>query len=118
MTKLDERINCHGNINEPVAKLQRKQYISQEELAHIAWLARIELTEKERELFIGQINEILDYFRKIDEAHTEGMAPTYHVLDFVNIFRQDEVEKSLPKEEPLKIAPKKEGNFFKSPRMV
>jgi aspartyl-tRNA(Asn)/glutamyl-tRNA(Gln) amidotransferase subunit C len=95
-----------------------KKHISKEEVEHIAWLARIELTEMEKDLFTEQFNRILDYFRKIDEAKTEELPPTYHVLGLVNVFRKDEVGEPLPKDEPLKNAPKKEDRFFKSPRIV
>jgi len=95
-----------------------KNQISREEIEHIAWLAHIELTEEEKEIFTEQFNRILGFFKKIDEADTERVLPTYHVLDLVNIQRADEVEESLPKDEPLKNAPKKEERFFKSPRIV
>jgi aspartyl-tRNA(Asn)/glutamyl-tRNA(Gln) amidotransferase subunit C len=99
-------------------KLSEKRHISREEVEHVAWLAHVELTEEEKVLFTEQFNNILDYFRKIDEADTEDVPPTYHVLDLVNIYRKDEPKEPLPKEEPLKNAAKKEDGFFKSPRMV
>ncbi|MCW4019840.1 MAG: Asp-tRNA(Asn)/Glu-tRNA(Gln) amidotransferase subunit GatC [Candidatus Bathyarchaeota archaeon] len=99
-------------------KPTQKPHISRKEVEHVAWLAHIELTEEEKTLFTEQFNKILDYFRKIDEAETEDVDPTYHVLDLVNIFRKDEAEESLPREEPLKNAPKTEDGFFKSPRIV
>jgi aspartyl-tRNA(Asn)/glutamyl-tRNA(Gln) amidotransferase subunit C len=89
-----------------------------EEVRHIAELAHIELTEEEEAIFTEQFNRILEYFSKIDEVDTEGMPPTYHVLDLVNVYREDEVEESLGEDEPLRNAPKKEGRFFKSPRIV
>jgi len=99
-------------------KPNRKKQISREEVEHVAWLAHVELTEEEKEVFTEQFNKILGFFKKIDEADTEHVPPTYHVLDLVNVQRTDEVEESLPKDEPLKNAPKKEERFFKSPRIV
>jgi len=96
----------------------KKRHISKEEVEHIAWLARIELSEKEKELFTEQFNKILDYFKKIDEVETEEIPPTYHVLDLVNVYREDKVSPSLPPEKILKNAPKKEKRFFKAPRIV
>jgi aspartyl-tRNA(Asn)/glutamyl-tRNA(Gln) amidotransferase subunit C len=95
-----------------------KSQISREEVEHIAWLAHIEITEEEKEIFTEQFNRILGFFKTIDEANTERVPPTYHVLDLVNVQRADEVEESLPKDEPLKNAPKKEERFFKSPRII
>lgn len=95
-----------------------RKHISKSEIGHIAWLAHIELTEEEKELFTEQFNRILDFFRKIDEVDTNDVPPTYHVLELVNVYRKDEVEKSLPKEEVLKNAPRRKDDFFKSPRIV
>ena len=96
----------------------KKKHLSKKEVEHIAWLAHIELSEKEKILFTEQFNEILDYFKKIDEIDTEGIEPTYHVLDLKNVSRKDKKEPSLPTEEALENAPKKEKNFIKAPRIV
>ncbi|MBS7648701.1 MAG: Asp-tRNA(Asn)/Glu-tRNA(Gln) amidotransferase subunit GatC [Candidatus Bathyarchaeia archaeon] len=95
-----------------------KKRVSRDDVEHIAWLAHIELTEEEKELFTEQFNRILEFFRKIDEVNTEGIPPTYHVLDLVNVFRRDESKEPLSKEDILRNAPKKEGDFFKSPKIV
>jgi aspartyl-tRNA(Asn)/glutamyl-tRNA(Gln) amidotransferase subunit C len=105
-------------VEVPLVKQLRISHISRDEVEHVAWLAHIELTEEEKTLFTEQLNRILDYFRKIDEADTKNVQPTYHVLDLVNVYRNDKAKKSLPKQEPLKNAPKEEDGFFKSPRIV
>jgi len=92
--------------------------VSVEEVRHIAELAHIELTKEEEILFTEQFNRILDYFSKIDEVNTEDVPPTYHVLDLVNVYREDKVQEPQIKEDPLKNAPKREGRFFKSSRIV
>jgi len=96
----------------------KRQHLSKEEVEHVAWLARIELSEEEKALFTEQFNEILEYFRKIDEVDTEDVEPTFHVLDLQNVSRKDEPQPSLPPEEALRNAPKKEKNFIKAPRIV
>lgn len=96
----------------------KQQHLSKKDIEHVAWLAHIELTEKEKTLFTEQFNDILDYFKKIDEVDTEGIEPTYHVLEINNVFRRDEIAPSLSTEEALKNAPKKEKKFFKAPRIV
>ena len=96
----------------------RNRRLSKKEVEHTAWLAHIELSEKEKTLFTEQFNDILDYFKKIDEIDTEDVEPTYHVLDLMNIYREDKAKPSLPKEEALKNAPKKEKQFLKAPRIV
>ena len=89
-----------------------------EEIRHIAELAHIELTKEEERIFTEQFNRILEYFSMIDEADTENVPLTYHVLDLVNVYREDEVHESMKRDEPLRNASKKEGRFFKSPRIV
>ena len=96
----------------------KRQHLSKKEVEHIACLAHIELSDKEKSLFTEQFNEILDYFKKIDEVDTEGVEPTYHVLDLKNVSRTDETTPSLPIEEALRNAPKKEKKFIKAPRII
>ena len=96
----------------------KRQHLSKKEVEHIAWLAHIELSDQEKSLFTEQFNEILDYFKKIDEVDTEGVEPTYHVLDLKNVSRTDKTTPSLPIEEALRNAPKKEKKFIKAPRIV
>jgi aspartyl-tRNA(Asn)/glutamyl-tRNA(Gln) amidotransferase subunit C len=96
----------------------KRKHLSKKEVEHIAWLAHIELSDKEKILFTEQFNEILDYFKKIDEVDTDGVEPTYHVLDLKNVSRTDETLPSLPIEEALRNAPKKEKKFIKAPRIV
>ena len=96
----------------------KRPHLSKKEVEHIAWLAHIELSDEEKALFTEQFNEILDYFQKIDKVDTEGVEPTYHVLDLENVSRKDETKPSLTTEEALKNAPKKEKKFLKAPRIV
>jgi aspartyl-tRNA(Asn)/glutamyl-tRNA(Gln) amidotransferase subunit C len=96
----------------------KRKHLSKKEVEHIAWLAHIELSDQEKTLFTEQFNEILDYFKKIDEVDTKGVEPTYHVLDLKNVSRNDRTKPSLPTEEALRNAPKKEKKFIKAPRIV
>jgi len=95
-----------------------KPYITKEQVEHIAWLARIKLTDEEKENLILTFSDILDYFRKIDEVDTSEIDYTFHGVQIKNIMREDIVRPSLSLEEALKNAPKKEKNFIKAPRMV
>ncbi len=95
--------------------------ITSKDLEHIAWLSRLELSQKDREKYTPQLNSVLDYFVELDEVDIEGIEPTYHVLALSNVFRNDEAgipTKSLSEEEALSGAPKKQDGFFKAPRMM
>jgi aspartyl-tRNA(Asn)/glutamyl-tRNA(Gln) amidotransferase subunit C len=95
-----------------------KKQLSKKEVEHIAWLVHIELSESEKEIFTEQFNEILDYFKKIDAVDTRGVQPTYQILDLVNVYREDQVERSVSTETALRNAPKKEKTFFRASRIV
>ncbi|TRZ68825.1 MAG: Asp-tRNA(Asn)/Glu-tRNA(Gln) amidotransferase subunit GatC [Methanothrix sp.] len=92
--------------------------ITGEDVDHISWLASIKVAENEKEEFVGQFNTVLDYFHQLDELDTEDVEPTYRVVDIVNVFREDVAKESLPQEEALCNAPKRENDYFKSPRIV
>lgn len=95
----------------------KRQHLSKKDVEHVAWLAHIELSDQEKTLFTEQLNEILEYFKKIDTVDTKGVEPTYHVLDLNNVSRADEKKPSLTTEEALRNAPKKEKKFLKAPRI-
>ncbi|RJS94246.1 Asp-tRNA(Asn)/Glu-tRNA(Gln) amidotransferase subunit GatC [Candidatus Bathyarchaeota archaeon] len=97
--------------------MNRNNRVPIEEVKHIAELAHIELSSEEERVFTQQFNKILDYFSKIDEVNTDDVPPTYHVIDLVNVYREDNIQRFIM-EDPLKNAPKKEDRYFKSPRIV
>ena len=96
---------------------ERKRMITPEEVEHIGWLARIKLTGEEKEQYAEQMNDILDYFGKIDEIKTD-VEPTYHVLELHNVFRDDASSGSLEQDTALANAPKEKDGFFKAPRIM
>jgi len=91
--------------------------IDEDVVRHIAWLARIQLEEEEIKKLIPQLSKILEYFSILDEVQEE-VEPLYHVNDLVNVFREDDPEEPLPREEILRNAPKKEDGYFRGPRVV
>jgi len=91
--------------------------ITKKDVEHIGWLARIELTEEEKEKLTKQLNSILDYFEKLDEIEAD-VSPMYHVFGLTNVFRDDVARKSMSQEDALGNTPKKEKGYFKGPRIV
>ena len=92
--------------------------VSKEDVEYVAKLARIELSEEEKDTLTSQLSSILDHIQKLNELDTEGVEPTFHVLDVTNVFREDVVRPSLPTEEVLKNAPARDGDFFKVPKII
>ncbi len=92
--------------------------ITREEVRHVAFLARLELTPEEEELYSEQLARIIDYMEKLKELDTTGIGPTTHPIPTPNPYREDKVQPSIPQEEALRNAPDKERGFFKVPRII
>jgi aspartyl-tRNA(Asn)/glutamyl-tRNA(Gln) amidotransferase subunit C len=92
--------------------------LTKESVAHLAWLARIELSDQEQQRFTAQLNTILEHFAMIDHVDTRDVRPTFHTFDLVNVMRDDDVEPCLTMEEALQNAPRREQGYFKAPRIV
>ena len=92
--------------------------LTREEVLHVAELARLSLSPEEIELFTVQLNEILEYVEKLQELDTSGVAPLAHVIPLFNIFREDQVRKSLPLDAVLENAPAREDGNFLVPRVI
>jgi aspartyl-tRNA(Asn)/glutamyl-tRNA(Gln) amidotransferase subunit C len=92
--------------------------VSAEEVRRVAALARLRLSDEEVESMQGQMSRILDYMDKLNEVDTSGVQPMAHVLDLVNVLREDRVEQRISREEGLKNAPDTDGTFFRVPRVI
>jgi len=86
--------------------------VDDEEIGHVAELARIDLDESEVDRFAEQFADILDYFEALDSVPAVESEP-----DLVNVLRPDEVESCLDQAEALKNAPETEDGYFKGPRV-
>ena len=89
--------------------------ISRDEVLHVARLARLALTDEEVERLGAQLSAILEAVGKVAELDLEGVEPTAHPLDLVNVWAEDEPRPSLPVDEALASAPDREGGFFRVP---
>lgn len=92
--------------------------ISQEEVRHVAGLARLEITDQEIERMTDQLDDILRYVAKLDEVDTTDVPATTHTQQVVNAFRDDVVKPSLEREAALKNAPEDNGSSFVVPRII
>jgi len=92
--------------------------ITKKEVVHIAELARLSFSEKEMELFTEQLNQILVYMEKLNEIDTSEIKPTYHALDLINVFREDQIEPSLSTQKVLFNAPQSDKDMVTVPRII
>ena len=89
--------------------------LREEEVKHIAKLARISLKEKEILKYKKQLTSILDYFEKIKKAETEEILPTVNISGLKNVFRSDESkpESGERRKKLIEAAPEKENGLIK-----
>lgn len=92
--------------------------ITKTDVENVAFLARLELTEEEKETYTKQLNDILGYFRFLEQLDTENVQPTAHVLPLKNVFREDWVGQHLSLEEALSNCPDRDENYIKVPRII
>jgi len=88
------------------------------DIEKVARLARLELSEGEKETFGNQLEQILTYMEQLNRLDTTGVEPTSHAIPIYNVFREDEVKLSFPQEEVLAISPDEEDGHFKVPRII
>ena len=92
--------------------------ISDAQVEHVAQLARLALSAEEKQRLTEQLNAILSYMEQLNEVPTDGVEPTAHVLDLVNVFRDDTVHQTLSADAALANAPETAHHFFVVPRIV
>ncbi len=92
--------------------------ITKKDVEHVAKLARLELTEQEKEKFTIQFSNILDYFSQLSEINTENIEPMAHAIPMVNVMREDKVNLPCDRDKILDNAPLEEDGYFKVPRIT
>lgn len=103
-------------------RLQRgrpqRDRLQRDQVAHVARLARLSLTEDELELFTGQLAQVLDHAADVAALDLAGVPPTAHPLPVENVLRPDEVRPGLDRAEVLAAAPQVEDDRFRVPRIT
>jgi aspartyl-tRNA(Asn)/glutamyl-tRNA(Gln) amidotransferase subunit C len=92
--------------------------LTTDDVAHVARLARLELSDEELDTFTGQLASVLDHANDVAALDLGGIEPTAHPFPLVNVLRADVVLPSLDRAEVLAAAPATEGDRFWVPRIV
>jgi aspartyl-tRNA(Asn)/glutamyl-tRNA(Gln) amidotransferase subunit C len=92
--------------------------ISDDEIEHLADLARLDLGEKEKDELEGDLNEILNLAEKIQDLKTEDVVPTNHVLPLDDVTREDEVREGPEPSDVLDEAPESSDGYFVVPKVI
>ncbi len=91
---------------------------SKMDIKQIADLARLNLRPEEKDKLAGDLESILAYVDQLQEVDVTSVEPTSHVLPIENVFRKDEARPSGVRDRVLEHAPKREGSFFKVPKVI
>ena len=92
--------------------------ISRDDVAHLARLARLAVTDEELDVFAGQLDVILGAVARVSEVAAADIPPTSHAAPMTNVFRADEVRPCLPRDAVLAGAPAVEDYKFRVPRIL
>jgi aspartyl-tRNA(Asn)/glutamyl-tRNA(Gln) amidotransferase subunit C len=92
--------------------------IGKKDVEHVARLARLEITDTEKEAFTQQLGAILSYVEKLNALKTEGVEPTATAPGQASVFREDTARPSLPAEKALANAPEQADGFFVVPKII
>ncbi len=92
--------------------------ITRDEVAHLARLARLAVTDSELDVFAGQLDVILKSVARVGEVAADDIPPTSHAVPLENVFRADELRPGLSQEQALSGAPASEDGRFRVPQIL
>ncbi len=92
--------------------------LTRADVEHVAYLARLGLSEEELARLEGQLNHILDQYATLAELDTDAIPPTAQTIELENILRDDVARPSMPPEDVLANAPERDGDFFVVPAIL
>ncbi len=92
--------------------------ISEKEVAHVAHLARLRLSDEELRRFTSQLSAVLDHAKDVEALQLEGVEPMAHPLPLENVTRKDEIHEMVERDSILAQAPAVEDGRFKVPKIL
>jgi len=92
--------------------------LSEADVLKVASLSRLKLSESEVNTLRKQMGSVLTYIAMLDELDTDSIEPMAHAIEISNVFREDELRESLPREKALSNAPQTDGNYFLVPAIL
>jgi aspartyl-tRNA(Asn)/glutamyl-tRNA(Gln) amidotransferase subunit C len=92
--------------------------LSRDEVAHLARLARLAVTDEELDMFADQLQVILGAVARVRDVAAADIPPTSHAVPMTNVYRPDEVRPCLPRDAVLAAAPRAENGKFRVPQIL
>lgn len=88
------------------------------DIEYVAKLARLKLTDAEKERFSNQMVTIIDYIEKLNELDTKDVEPTAHILGLNNVFRDDEATEPLTDQDLINDSPAHSKGHYEVPKII
>tara|TARA_Y100001978_G_C23689223_1_gene433730 strand:+ start:1970 stop:2263 length:294 start_codon:yes stop_codon:yes gene_type:complete len=92
--------------------------ITKDQVSKVAKLARLKLNDEEIDNHAIQIEKILDYINQLEKIDTENVQCTTRAIEVINVFRNDEKKQFNNRDEILNLAPAREDDFYKVPKII
>jgi aspartyl-tRNA(Asn)/glutamyl-tRNA(Gln) amidotransferase subunit C len=92
--------------------------ITADDVRKVAELARLALPEEKIATYTGQLERILDYVAQLEAVDTTDVPPTTRAVEVINVTRDDRVDPTPVREQLLDLAPQREGDFFRVPKIL
>ena len=92
--------------------------ITSDDVRKVSGLARLALPEDKIATYTDQLERILAYVAQLEAIDTDGVAPTTRAVEVVNVTREDQIEQTAVREELLNLAPQRQGDFFRVPKIL
>lgn len=95
-----------------------KVEINKKLIEHVAEVARLKLTEKEKDKFVPELKEVIETFSRLDEVDTKDVDISLQPVEMKNVLREDSEEPCLKQEEALSLTEHKKDGYFKGPKAI
>jgi len=92
--------------------------ITSTDVKNVAKLARLDLTDDQVVTYTKQLEDILDYVDHLQQVNTDQVPPTTRAVEVVNALREDQVQSTTVRENLLELAPEREGDFIRVPKIL
>ena len=92
--------------------------ISSDDVSKVAKLARLNIPDDRLELYANQLEKILEYVSQLEKINTKNVPPTTRAVEVINVLREDVVEESIIRDDLLDLSPKREGEFYRVPKII
>lgn len=92
--------------------------LTAEQVEKVSLLARLQLSDEELDTMTAQLGQIVQYVQQLSELDTEAVAPMAHAVEMCNVFAPDQLQPSLPREEALANAPKRDDQCYRVPAVL